>query len=340
MPVAENGSLREFTQAEIDAMEIETFGVRDQSMAVESRRVDENVMTRPWFCKWESRYDFVELVLGDSKLWTDAGTTKLSRLVPNSIYGRHPFSTQIMATRIDEIRPHGAATELGGRFPIVPKAEIRVYYEHVPFAIRSDSGLSTERQRYTSRGNAMTDVETFTLPGGTFKYARAGGGVPNGVPVPFNVSFTRPVRRFQMTWHMLPNDLYETDGALFRRLYLGTGDGIPWLGTVNKEPITFPGLGNYTAGQLLLEGVDDRSLKSPLAATGLAALRWDVTFKFAYSPRGWLNLFYHDSGTPANSGYYPVSVDGVVYTPATLPDNYGLFNCRDHNDLWNPHLAP
>jgi hypothetical protein len=339
MPTHADGYLIPFTAAEVAAMEIENFDVRTGAHPVESRRVNENVMTRVFFVKWEERFNFIEHVLGDSALWTDAGITKLSRLLPNSTFGRHPESTQIIATRIDEIRGHGCGIDNIGQFPTYPKAKITVFYEQAGFGIFSDAGVATERERFTSRGPGTTDVEAFTLPGGAFKYTSAGGTGAHGKPIPFNISFTRPVRRFSMKWEMLPNALYTTNGALFRRLYLGTGDGIPWLGTVNSAAISFTGLGNYEAGQLLLEGVDDAELKSPLTATGLASLKWDVTFKFAYTPRGWLDLFYFDPATPADSGYYRVSNNGVHYAVAAMPDGKGLYNVRDLNDLWNPHLA-
>ncbi len=342
MPInQETGALRPFNPAEISTMQIETFGVRDRTHPVESRRVDENVMTRIFFVKWSERFKFIELVLGDSRLYTDAATntTKLSRLMPNDNFGKHPSSLQIIATRIDDIRGHGVGTDNVNQFPEYPKAMVTVFYEQANFAIQTDAGLESEKNRFTSRGASSTEVEAFTLPGSAFKYSQAVGNGAHGLPVPFNISFTRPVRRFEMTWHMLPNALYETNGALFRRLYLGTGDGIPWLGTVNKEPIAFPALGNYDAGQLLLEGVADRQLKSPLVATGLDSLKWDVTFKFAYTPRGWLDLFYFDPVTPAASDYYRCSVDGVHYSVSAMPDKKGLYNVRDFNDLWSPHLA-
>jgi hypothetical protein len=334
------GALIPFTRDEISAMSIKTFGIRDRSHPTESRRIDENVMTRKFSVLFDSRYDFCELVLGDSKTFTDGvGVTQLSRLMPDPNFGRHPESTQIVATRIDEITPHDIGIDNANQWVESDRSEITVFYEQVPFTLSSDAGTTTERARFTSRSpTSQVEVEAFTLPGAAFKYTRAGGGAPHGVPVPFNVSYTRPVQRFTLTWHYLPNDLYTTNGALFQRLFVGTGDGIPFLGTVNKSDLVIPSLGTYPAGTLLLEGLEDRRMMSPLTSVGLASLKWDVGLRMCYTPRGWLNLFYFNPAAPATSGYYPVSVDGVLYTPATLPDKFGLYNCREFADIWLPHI--
>lgn len=339
-----------FTTAQVAAMAIDTFGVRDRSIAVESRRIDENVMTRPFFCKWSERYNFITHLLGDVKLYTDftdpmSPVTKLSRLLPDSALGRHPVHAQIAATHIEDIRPHPLPVDDSNKFPDAAEAMVTVAYAQARWEMKNDAfieSVGSEKWRYTSRTpTSQAEAEAFTLPGACFKYTKFGGGAPHGVPVPFNVSFVRPVVRFGITWHLLPNELYmDPTGALFRRLYVGTGDGIPWIGTVNKQDLLLPGLGTWPAGKLLLEGIDDRAILSPLGASDYATgMRWDVTFKFAYTPRGWLDLFFFDPVTPANSDYYRVSNDGAFYTVAAMPDKTGLYNVRDHVELWNPHLA-
>lgn len=344
MPLHADGYLIPFTAPQIAAMEIKTFGVRDGSHPTETRRVDENTMVRTFFVKWAERYNFVELVMGDSVLWTDSTgtpTVKLSRLIPDTKYGRHPTFQQIMATRIEYIKGHGVGIDDINQFPAYAtgtgKAEVQVFYEQFPAAIQSDAGLASEKNRYTSRGqSAAVDAESFTMPGGAFKLTKLGGGGAHGSPVPINISFTRPVQRFTTTWHLLPNNLYISGGALFERLFVGTaGDGIPFVGCVNKEVVEFPSIGTYQPGQLLLEGVDDRRITSPLAGSGLTGLRWDVSFKWAYTSRGWLDIWHFDPGTPANSGYYRLSVDGTYYAVNAMPDNKGLYNCRDMSLLWS-----
>jgi hypothetical protein len=349
MPLHADGYLIPFTPTEITNMVIKSCDVRTGNHPTETRRVDENTMVRTFFVKWTERYNFVELVLGNSVVWTDVTgtpTVKLSRLLPDPTYGRHPTFPQIIATRIEYLKGHGASTEDIAKFPsytVRPTdcCEAQVFYEHAPWAIQSDAGVSTEKDRYTSRSPTSTsDAEAFTLPGAVFKYVVSGGGAPHSTPVPFNVSFVRPVQRFTMTWHMIPNELYSVNGALFERLYRGiSGDGIGWIGTVSKEDLVLPGLGTYPAGSLLLEGVEERRIISPLAASGLnGGLRWDIGFKLAFTPRLWTDLFYFDPATPANSGYYRVTNNGTYYAVNAIPDKVGLYNLRDFNLLWKASL--
>jgi hypothetical protein len=337
MPVNEDGSLRAFTADEIAAMEIETFDVRQGAHPVESRRRDENVMTRPFFVKWSERFNFLELAIGRSKTWDDSGTTKLSRLLPDSTYGRHPESTSIIATKATDIRGHTCGRDNVGHFPEYPKAVVTLEYEEFPALIHSDAGLVSERERFTSLGESSSEVEAYTMPGGAFVYVESGGGGISGTPCPFNISWTRPVRRFVTWWHDLPIDLYTPNGALFERLYVGDGDTIPFLGCVNSDTLTLTSLGTYSPGQLLLEGVEDRFFRSPLSAAGFN-LKVDVGLKWAYTPRGWLSLPFWDPATPANSKYAIVTNDGNYYTAATMPDQTGLYNCRPMSDLWDPDI--
>lgn len=333
------GQLISFTTPQIDAMKIRTFDVRFGGHPTESRRQDENVMTRTFLVDWASRFDFVELVCGRSKLWVDSGVTKLSRLLPDSNYGRHPAYQSIIATRIDHIKgASGPGIDDISGMPEYPDAEVQVFYEQFKGAIKSDASITSERERYCTREASKTEVEAWSLPAGAFKYVTAGGGAPHGTPLPVGATFMRPVRRFGVTWHWLPNDLYISNGALFERLFVGVGgDGIPWLGTINKEVIEFVGLGTYQPGQLLLEGVEERYYAHPVAQDGVDGISIDVTFNYAYTPRGWSSLFYFDPITPVNSGYYECTVDGVYYAANAIPDKKGLYNLRDHNSLFDPN---
>jgi hypothetical protein len=341
MPLNADGSLRAWNAAEVAAMEIETIGVRDRSMAVESRRIDENVMTRPFFVKWSQRFNFMNLCLGDESLYTAGGVTKLSRLLPDSRFGRHTTQTQIAATHVEDVSPHPVPTEDADRFPTATKAKVVIAYAHARWDMRTDAAsvIGGEITRFVSRSQmSRSQFQAFTLPGGAFKYTTAGGGIPHGTLVPQNVSFQRPIQRFDVTWHHLPYALYNT-GALWTRLYAGTGDGIPWLGTVNDRALVNSDWGTYAGGTLLLEDVEERLYVSPLGASAHPdGLRWDITFKFAFAPRGWLSLFLFDPAIPGASGWYAVSCNGTFYTPLTIPDGQGLYNTRDFNALFHADI--
>jgi hypothetical protein len=337
-----------FTPSDIAAMNVRAADVRTGNHPTETRRRDEITMTRTFYVAWGSRYDFCQYALGDSILYSDTSggspITKISRLIPATNHGRHPYYPQIMATRVEYLKGHGSCRldPLGNGLPsydLKPTdcCEAQIFYEYCPFAVRSDVGLTSELTRFTSRSpTADVQTEVFSAAGGIMKLTRSGGGGAHGNQVQANLSVTRPVQRFQTMWHYLPNALYISGGALFERLYVGTaGDGIPFIGCVNKEQIEFPGMGTYKPGQLLLEGIEDRRITSPLAEDGLNGLRWDVSFKWAFTSRGWLDFWYFDPLTPANTGYYRLAVDGVYLDVNLMPDHRSLYNCRDMSLLWS-----
>lgn len=346
MPVHDDGYLRPFSPDEVAAMEIETFEVRNGDHPTETRKVDDNTMTRTFFTKWDQRFNFVEHVLGRSVTWDSGGTTKLSRLLPDSTFGRHPEFTQIMADRIEYIKGHGYGTDNIGQFPEYEKAKIQVFYSHAPYVIQSDAGTTNETQRFVYIGaETESESEAFTLPGGCFKFTTAGGTGAHGKPVPYNVSIVRPIERFTLWWDDLPFDLLSSDGALYKRLYFGQNsgfgglpDGIPFIGCANSALLDVPSAGQkYNAGQLLLEGVRRVKEKSPLAAAGTSGWRYRVGFKFAFTPRGWLDLIFFNPATPADSDYCRVSNDGVHYAVGAMPDKKGLYNVRDMSTLFDPN---
>ncbi len=356
MPENEDGSLRLFTAPEISAMEIETFRIRDGSHPTETFKWDGRGMTRTFFCKWTERYNFAELVLGNEKLfnhWLDEYHTfaekRLSRILPDVTYGRHPSYPQIMATRIEEMRGHGAGVDDGDGMPAYSKAEVTVYYEFWPMKIGSPNATPArqEMDRFIRLdGSIRGESEVFgPLPGGSLKATRSGGGGLSGVPMPYSFSITRPVEKFAAVWTKLPYELITDTGALFQRLNFGDPADVSatpfreqrgYRGAVNTHTVEFGSLGrSYPPGTLLLEDVDFTDHVSPLGENELAGKRADASFRFAFAPLGWLSLFVYDPGTPANSGYYTASVDGTYYPPSTFPDNNGLYFCRDLRKLFD-----
>lgn len=346
MPIHADGYLIPFTGAEVTAMQIETFEVRNGAHPTEARRRDESTMTRTFFVKWEERFHFVELVLGNSKTWVDTGTTKLSRLLPDSQFGRHPDSTQIMATRIEYIRGHGVGIDNAGQFPTYPKAEVQVFYEFAPFTAQSDAGLTSERQRFVTLGDtSRSEAEAFgPIPGGAFKYTNAGATGFHGKPAPYNFSIVRAVERFTLWWEFLPWDLVSTNGALFTRLYYGENDGggdpdgVPLIGTVNSEQLDLPSIARtYDPGTLLLESTELVKIRSPLAESGTTGLRARVGLNYAFAPRGWLDFWVYDPATPANSALYRLSNAGTYHAVNAVPDYDGLYCVRDHAKIFDPN---
>lgn len=340
------GQCVSFSPAQVTAMNIRTFDVQRGAHPTETRKRDESTMLRTFLVAWGSRFDFCELCLGNSVLWVNAGTTKLSRLLPDSNYGRHPSFQQIMGTRVEYIRGHGCGIDDISGMPSYTDAEVQIYYEFAPYVAQSDAATTSERERFVTISDTIkSEAEAFTLPGGAMKYAESGGGGITGTPVPINISIIRPVERFTLWWDQLPYDLVESTGALYKRLYfgknagLGIPDGIPFIGCVNADALDIPSAGQtYNPGTLLLEGVERIKYRSPLAESGLAGLRAKVGFNVAFTPRGWLNLPFVDPLTPGNTKYAQAVVDGTYHTvDASFPDNTGLYNVRTLADLWDPN---
>ena len=342
--IGEDGYIVVYTAEQKTAMNIRTFDVRSGGHPTETRKQDEITMTRTFLVTWAQRYAFCNMVVGDSQVWFDsvAGENKLVRVLPDADWGRHPTDDQIIATQILSIRGHGAGVDDEDNMPAYTDAEIEVQYEYIPFALGSQSAppAQSELDRFVMLEDVMdVQPEVFgPLPGGTFKATRSGGGGLSGQQAPYNMSVTRAVTRFVVWWKFIPWELYQNQGALFERLNYGdTADTaqIPYIGTVNSHEITFSSFEHtYPAGTLLLEGVKVRKVRSPLAESGVAGLRADVGLSLAFAPRGWLDLYLLDPATPSNSGYYRMSANGTYYAVADMPDNNGLYNVRNFNNLF------
>jgi hypothetical protein len=346
------GKLIPYTDAEIAAMNIRTFDVRNGGHPVHTREVDQNTMSRTFLVDWNAKERFVSLVMGDSVIWTDtrgpSPVKKLSRQLPHALYGRHPGSgVDLVATKIDEMRGHGVGRDDTLGMPQYEDAEIRVFYEQPTYRLEDDAqSAGDEVRRFISPPNSTQgELETYgPLSGGTFQYTTPLGAPPAGVQIPYGVSTVKPIERFAVTWHNCPWELYNETGAVFGRAKLGdkipgpnTPDGIPYEGTVNSQDMFLTGIRrNYPAGTLLLERVEAILHRRQQCYVGIGGLMYDFVFHWAYRPQGWLNLPLWNPRNPAQSGHYAVSVDGTFYNPGALPDYTGLFNCRDHNYLFDP----
>jgi hypothetical protein len=346
MPIDGDGQCIPFTAGEITDMEITTPGVRDGSHPTETREAGTNTTKRTFFCKWEERYNFVELVIGNVSLWDDAGTIRLSRLLPDDTYGRHPEHTQIVATKIESItgfKYTGALDGLG--MPLYEKAKVDVFFEHVPYDLLADAEVvSDEWERYTvipGLQEEQSEADYITMPGGGLNYIREAdsgtspGTIPHLYPIPFNVGFVTPTQTRTFRWVRLPDEAWGNPASpLYQRVFVGDGDERPFLGTVSKEEFF-----GYPMGTLMFDHVKERRYRSPLGS----GYWWDLDIVFRYKPQGWNWFRYFDparnaDGTPLNptaNGIYFVAKGRVHYYSDTLPDNTALYDARDPNLLWD-----
>lgn len=345
MPLDEDtGKLIPFTDEEIADMGIETIGVRQMEHPIETRELGTNTMRRPFHVKWDSRFDFCELVLGRSVLYTDGGIDKLSRLVPDEDFGRHPQYPEIIATKIEKISGFGKASDDSNGMPTYETARVEVFYEHVPFDVAADDAVVDESERWLIPPGvepSSSEAEVTTMPGSAFRYIREDesgndtGLPPHMVPVPYNISYVTPTQERKFTWVRLPQDAWGQGTPLYQRVFEGEDDGnsfhtqvYPLIGTVNSEELL-----GYPIGTMLFRRVEEKLRRDPLGAGWC----WDLTFVFIYRPTGWNWLRYFDVSDIPVANYndvYFVGSTSTFYTADTLPDNHSLYNGRDHNTLF------
>lgn len=282
---------------------------------------------------------FVGLV--DTYVGVD-GNTYLTRLPPQ----QHPEIPDMVATQVVNIRGFKwidtEADDLTGvNTNIYEYADLTVLYESVPYLVLDDAELEngSEINRYFELfygDEIQSSADYITIPAGSMSYIKSDG--TNKGTVPFNSGIVQPVETIRAAWHRLPDSLFDSDApktsVLFQRLYTGydTGDGLDtdgeptlaYIGTVNSEPIL-----NFAAGTLLLNSVVPRRLRSP---TGIG-FEWRLIMEWLLKPAGWLNLVRRQND--ADDGVYFVGRGTTYYTPATLPDEVGLYNTRDHNNVFD-----
>lgn len=338
MPMNDNGSLRPFTAAEIKAMNIRTAGVRDFSHPFETREIDQSTMRRSYYVKWDSRFDFCDLCCGDEVRWRDPSsgvpTYKISRMLPDPVYGTHPDFYQIVATKIESIRgANGPGIDDADKQPAYPDARVDVLYSQVRYNLETDDQVAAlgnnEALRYTYFDESDGDADLITLPGSAMRFWRNptqpnAGAVPNGVPVPYGVSITRAKETFAYNWVRVPYECFAPDSPLYRRVYGSVEGDIAYQGCVNSQPFF-----NRPTGTVVFRGVK-AALKLAQSARGK---RWDLQYQFVFSPTGWTWLYYPDPGG-TNSGYYMVSSTGFSYSD-TLQDGVSIVpGSRDLNLLF------
>lgn len=333
---------------EVDVWNVREAGVRDGSSSTERLEVDASSVEREYLVDWAYRYDFAWLMVGYAETWDNAGTTTLSRLLPRD----HPQLPHLVATKItsitghkwtgisnppdadgydtDDERNHGHPAyqwKLAGNVVnVYQDARVKVLFEHVPYALKEDADTTLETERYISIDDPEPAAEYLQLPTASFKYlVSGGGGAPHNTSVPFNSGKVVPSELFRVTWHRLPEDVWQPGSVIQERVY-GDGTSVPYFGTVNKTELF-----GRPAGTMLLSNVFPKRKRSPLGF----GFEWDITFEWTYKPNGHNNLYYFDSTTGGASGWYYVGRNGSSYAaPGSVADDDSIYNEREHANLF------
>ncbi len=325
-----DGSIRNFTESEIDAMRIRNFGVRDGSHPTHTRSMNSSTITRAY--KVDGNPDRIDdaiaYFLGGAVMTQGQS---LSRLMPQTYPGKSSFA----AVAIESITGAGGpGIDNDDDVPEYPDARMVVRYEHVPFVLQSDANTTAETQRYVQTIPSRSDVSYLTLPGGTLNYITSDNSRPDETPIPFTVGFpeTQATRSFK--WWRVPFLAWQPNTPLFERVYGDLEENKkPWIGTVNSQSLY-----GIPAGQLLFLGVEEDLVTDPLGES----LCWHLTMIFLHKPRNHNWLYFNDVATTTTnkSGYYFAgrkNAAGVFqyYDTADLPDGVALFNARDHRKLFD-----
>jgi len=349
-----NGSIRPFSQAEIDAMAILSRGVKDGSHPTHSRQIGSTTVRRTFFCAGPYLESFIAYMLGGATTYTDPtenpSVMRISRLLPQA----YPGKPQVVATQIVSARGARAQGIDGAGtppLPLYPAWEVEVLYEMVPFDLRTDAQIISqdlvEGSRYVQQLPSTVESKYLNLPGGSCIYRVSGGGAPNGKPVPYSIGIIEPTQIIKYRWNRVPYTAYLPGTPLYKRIY---GDPesneLPFIGTINKTKF----LGR-PPGSMKLLGVEEDLVFDQLA--GYAndpnkGLVWNLTYDFEYTARtlGWNSLYYMETTASGNAaaGYYnTVRVANPpvpYYPPGENPDGVSYWNCREFAYLFNVGVVP
>lgn len=327
-PTNPNGSLRSYTEEEIELMAIEHVGVEDGAHPTMVCRPNEKTLTAEYFCAYEELGSFICHMLGCAKIFPDPDNSDkdtLSRLLPQL----YPGTDRRYAVGIEEVTGFqytGQQEEDDGR-PIYKKWRVRILYQQAPYDSYVDGVDPFEYKRFVQELPSRATTDYVTYPFGILKFQADGGGWPSGNPIQHNVGFVNPAVEIRKKWMRVPYDGWKEGSQLRTRVFGDVEEDIkPYLGTLNKTVIF-----GYAPGQLVLTGVEDELLLDP----ALEEQHWNITYVWVVKTPGhnWLKAF---DPTGANAAKFCfVSNNGTYYETGGLPDGKSLFNAREHKDLYD-----
>jgi hypothetical protein len=332
----EDGSIRPYTEAEIDAIEIETLGIRDGSSPTHSRRVDASTSQYQYLINPDYLDRFVAYMLGAVVQYLpNVGSYKLSRLLPQRV----PDKPKFAFTELNSATGHQFYTDQprGETVPITPgytKLKCTVTAQMLPFDLYDDADITDESDRYVQTLPSQNEVSYLNLPGGIMRYKTVSGGAgkPNNVRIPYNIGFPVPTSTISRKWIRIPFESWGPGTILFNRVFGDVYEGeLPFCGSVNKYEFL-----GYPPGYLLYLGVEEELQMDPLGE----ALAWNLTHKWQaahLAPHNWKYFFSSVDSDASAQGWYFVAKDDAssYYPPGSVPDNTSLFNEKDHSLLFN-----
>ncbi|MBA4192591.1 MAG: hypothetical protein C0467_31875 [Planctomycetaceae bacterium] len=338
----DNGSIRDFDNTEVAAMEIETTDVRQGGFPTFTCGPDGTTIKATYFCKFDEFERFKAYMVGAAKMYFNAGSRRISRMLPQT----WPNKPKIACIKVDEAHGHKLIGEETDGIPVPTYERMRVVFtfQQLPYALREDADVLTsgaELNRYVQVMPSVSEVQYLSLPGGVMQYTVEGGTaaspptpaspVPHTKPIPYGLGMPIPTITISRKWHRVPIDCWGEGTPLFARVYGDYEiDEKPYVGTVNMTTLF-----GYPPGYLLYLGVEEEVEYDPLGDE----LCWSLTHKWSartLAPHNWLYFFSTLSADAGSNGWYLATKRGGTYALQTdLPDETSLFNVRDHSLLFN-----
>jgi hypothetical protein len=337
--VNSDGSIRDFTPAEIAAIGIETYDIDHGGFPTHTRGPDGGTLKATYFINYNMFERFVCYMLGACKSFTDgSGNFRISRMLPQT----WPGKPQIAAVKIDSATGHQFDTDNSDELlvPTYNFMKVVITFQQLPYSLKSDADtVQDESQRYFQVMPSTSDVQMLSLPGGVMRYATSGGGtLIDEKQIPYGVGFPIPTITISRKMHRIPIDCWGPGSILYTRVFGNVPAGVkPWAGSYNVDvlfPTTGPGGdGGYPQGYALFFAIEEELEFDPPSDD----LVWSLTLKWqikTIAPHPYLYFYSTAAAESALNGWYLAIKVGASWSDlATLPDETGLFNGRQHAKL-------
>lgn len=329
-----DGTIRPFSESEIEDMGIETRGVEDGSHPSYSLDPKGCSIAARYFVVFDQLDAFIAYMLGAARVYTDS-SDHVTRLIPQTFPGKPQFAAMAVRTVGHAFVEDDEGTEDAPHLPVptYEKVEVEVQFEQCFFKLTPDiaDNPDLEYDRYVELLPSTTETTYLSLPGSTMKYVtESGAGTPNGIPIPYGVGVPETKTHLAYKWWRVPRSAWDPAALtlLYKRVHGYEAGGIrSYVGTVNKTALK-----GHDAGTLLFEGVEEEVVPDPVEGD----FCFNLVYKFSKFGPGHNNLLW--AGNTAESsdrGYFQARKTGSFEAVGSITDGKCLFDEREFRDLWS-----
>lgn len=345
-PTNMDGTLRYYTDDEKEDIDLKLRGTGEEHDHLgEEMGPDGAGTNRRYSCAWAERFAAALMLVGYAQEYDDSGTTKISRLLPDSYDGLLSHNWVCTKVRLKPYAYTGAIDDVdfGQKIPQFTRCDIDATYEMVPYKLFDDDELpeTGELGRYVvNPGFPGADITSSTnviaMAGGMMNFASSDGtSRPAKIPIPYGIGFPETITNKKVIWRRVPLAIWGPDKPL-TQMVKGDGTTKGYIGSLNlTEFLGHPPL------TLKLEGVEEKLLPD---ATGLG-YAWDIGYVMSEKnvPFGHTGLWFGETktggGSVASAYYQALNIKtSTNASAATLAadDTLALFQVREFHDLFVP----